>query len=179
MNNLDAKRPPTVESQGRKPLFRPLLVAALLVCLAPGCATRAFVPRPDLSAQPPTVNMNGMRKFYVAHEEEAGRQDDRHLRSLHAVERALTDHGFPAASGLISAMPTDTDCKVLIQDHWFWDTYWYLLSLDVKFYDARSGNLLASVRERRAPPVMRRSSEFMANEVVEAVFPSSLEGSKP
>src|SRR5208282_2774783 len=51
MNNLDAKRPPAVEFQGRKPLFRPLLVAALLVCLAPGCATRVFVPRPDLSAQ--------------------------------------------------------------------------------------------------------------------------------
>ena len=179
MNNLDGKRPLAVESQSRKQLFCPLLVAVFLACLAPGCATQVFVPKPDLSAQSPTVNMSGMKKFYVVHAEEAGGQDDKHARSLHAVEQALTDHGFSAASGLVSAMPSDTDCKVTVHDHWFWDTYWYLLSLDLKFYDARSGNLLAAGHERRAPPVMRRTAEFMANEVVEAVFPSSLEGSKP
>jgi hypothetical protein len=159
--------------------FYPLLIASCLACLAPGCATRVIVPNPELAAQKPAVNMSGMKKFYVVHAEEAGRQDDKHLRSLHAVELALTDHGFSAASGLVSAMPSDTDCKVVIRDHWFWDTYWYLLSLDLKFYDARSGNLLASGLENRAAPVMRRTAEFMADEVVEAVFPSSLEGSKP
>lgn len=179
MNNLDGKRPLAVESQSRKQIFCPLLVAAFLACLAPGCATRVIAPKPELAAQLPIINMSGMKKFYVVHDVEAGRQDDKHLRSLHAVEQALTDHGMPATSGLVSAMPGDTDCKVVIQDHWFWDTYWYLLSLDLKFYDARSGNLLASGHERRAPPVMRRTAEFMANEVVEAVFPSSLEGSKP
>ena len=179
MNNLDGKRPQALESQTRKQLFRPLLLAAFLACLAPGCATQVIVPKPELAAQLPVVNMSGMKKFYVVHDVEAGRQDDKHFRSLHAVQEALTDHGMPATSGLLSAMPGDTDCKVVIQDHWFWDTYWYLLSLDIKFYDAHSGNLLASGHERRAPPVMRRTPEFMANEVVEAVFPSSLEGSKP
>jgi hypothetical protein len=179
MNNFDGKRPPAAESQGRKQLFGPLLVAAFLACLAPGCSTQPFIPRPELGAQPPVVSMSGMKKFYVVHADESGRQDDKHTRSLHAVAQALTDHGFAAGSGLVGAIPSDTDCKVVIEDHWFWDTYWYLLSLDLKVYDARSGKLLASGHERRAPPIMRRTAEFMASDVVEAVFPASLEGSKP
>ena len=78
-----------------------------------------------------------------------------------------------ATSGLESAMPADTECKVIIHDHWFWDTYWYLLSLDIKFYDAHSGTLLASGHDQRAGPETRRTPEFMANELIEALYPST------
>ena len=125
------------------------------------------------------VAMSGLKKFYVSRDDEAGAQDEKHLHGLRAVQEALTGHGFPAASGLLAAMPGDTDCKVIIHDRWFWDTYWYLLSLDLKFYDARSGKLLASGKDMRAAPVIRRDPEFMANELIEAIFPASAGGTKP
>ena len=117
--------------------------------------------------------MHGLKKFYVMRDDEAGAQDDKHLRGLHAVQETLTDHGMPATSGLLSAMPADTECKVIIHDKWFWDTYWYLLSLDIKFYDTRSGALLASGYDRRALPAIRRDPEFMADELIEAIIPTS------
>jgi hypothetical protein len=153
-------------------LFCPLLIAACLTWLTTGCATNEL-PKPEINAQNIKGDFSGLKKYYVARDDEAGAQDDKHLRALHAVQEALTDHGMPATSGLLSAMPADTDCKVIIHDKWFWDTYWYLLTLDVKFYDARSGALLASGSDRRALPAIRRDPEFMANELIEAIFPAT------
>jgi len=144
-------------------LFCPLLMAAWLTA---GCAT----PKPEISTQSPRADLSGLKTFYVSRDDEAKAQDEKHLRGLHAVQEALTGHGMPATSGLLSAMPVDTGCKVMIHDHWFWDLQWYLLSLDMKFYDAHSGQLLASGFCRRAAPAIRRSPEFMANELVEAIL---------
>jgi hypothetical protein len=158
-----------------KKLFGPLLIAIGLVWLTTGCASI----QPGITTQSPMVDMKGLKKFYVARDDEAGAQDEKHLKTLHAVQSALTEHGMPATSGLLSAMPADTECKVIIHDKWFWDTYWYLLYLDIKFYDARSGKLLASGHDCRSAPVTRRDPEFMANELIEAVFPASVGGTKP
>ena len=152
-----------------KKLFCPLLIAVCLVWLTAGCAS--FVHKPEITTQPPGEGFIGLKKFYVVRDDEAKAQDKKHLQGLQAVQTALTDHGMPATSGLLSAMPADTDCKVVIHDHWFWDLEWYLLSLDIKFYDARSGALLASGHDRRAAPVLRRPPEFIANELIEAIFP--------
>jgi hypothetical protein len=147
-----------------------LLIAALLVCFVTGCQTYTL-PKPEISVQHPTAELNRLKKFYVVRDEEKGAQDEKHLRGLHAVQNVLTDNGMQATSGLLSAMPVDTEYKVVIHDKWFWDTYWYLLSLDIKFYDVHSGRLLASGYSRRAPPPIRRSPETMANEVFDAIFP--------
>ncbi len=144
-------------------------MAAALVWLTTGCASI----QPGIITQSPTVHMSGFKKFYVVRDDEAGAQDDKHLKTLHAVQEALTEHGFPAASGLLAAMPADTDCKVVIHDKWFWDTYFYLLYLDIKFYDARSGALLASGHDVRSAPNTRRDPDFMANELMDAIFPAS------
>ena len=123
--------------------------------------------------------MSGLKTFYVSRDDEAKAQDEKHVRALHAAQEALTGHGYPATSGLLSAMPADTQCKVIIHDRWFWDLEWYLLSLDIKFYDARSGALLASGHSRRAHPTLRRSPDFMANELIEAIFPAAGGAKKP
>ncbi len=146
-----------------KNLLCPLFLGALL---AAGCAT----PKPELSVQNPKAELSGLKTFYVSRDDEAKPQDEHHSQTLGAVQVALTGHGLPATSGLLSAMPADTGCKVMIHDHWFWDLQWYLLSLDMKFYDAHSGQLLASGFCRRAAPAIRRSPEFMANELVEAIL---------
>jgi len=124
------------------------------------------------------VEMSRMKTFYVSRDDESGAQDEKHLKTLHAVQEALTEHGFPATSGLLSAMPADTECKVIIHDKWFWDTYWYLLFLDIKFYDAHSGTLLASGHDVRSAPPTRRDPDFMANELIETLFPASVGGTK-
>ena len=123
--------------------------------------------------------MSAFKKFYVSRDDEAGAQDEKHLKTLQAVQEAFTEHGFPATSGLQSAMPADTDCKVIIHDRWFWDTAWYLLFLDIKCYDAHSGVLLASGHDVRSAPATRREPDFMANELVEAIFPGTNTGAKP
>ena len=151
-----------------KKLICQLLIA---VCLTTGCETVA--PQPEIATQRPTADLSRLKKFYVVRDDEAGAQDERHLQGLHAVQMALTEHGMPATAGLLSAMPADTECKVIIHDKWFWDVHWYLLSLDIQFYDAKSGTLLASGHDRRAHPSIRRSPEFMANELIEAIFPAS------
>ncbi len=155
-----------------KNLFCPLLIAACLAWLITGCATNEL-PKPEISTQNIRGDFSGLKKYYVSRDDEAGAQDENHLRALHAVQESLTDHDMKATSGLLSAMPADTDCKVIIHDKWFWDTYWYLLTLDIKFYDAHSGALLASGHDRRALPAIRRDPEFMANELVEAIFPAT------
>ena len=157
-----------------KKLFCPLLITSCLAWLTTGCATNHNqLPKPEISTQSPRADLSGLKKFYVSRDDEAGTQDEKHFLGLHAVQDVLTDHGMPATSGLLSAMPADTGCKVIIHDHWFWDLQWYLLSLDIKFYDVHSGAVLASGHSRRAAPVLRRPPEFMANELIEAIFPLS------
>ena|ERR1022692_420082 len=161
-----------------KQLFCPLLITACLALLTTGCVTNQL-PKPEIATQSTKADLSGLKKFYVARDDEAGAQDEKHLVALHAVQEVLTDHGMPATSGLLSAMPTDTECKVIIHDKWFWDVHEYLLSLDIKFYDAHSGALLASGHDRRAHPTIRRSPEFMANELIEAIFPTSSGANNP
>jgi hypothetical protein len=122
------------------------------------------------------MDLSTLKKFYVSRDDESKAQNERHQQALHAVQEALTDHGLPATSGPQSAMPADTECKVLVHDRWFWDTYWYLLDLNIQLYDAHSGKLLAAARSRRAAPEFRRSPEFMANELVESLSPGSGQG---
>jgi hypothetical protein len=159
--------------------FCPLLIAACFACLTTGCGNGAPDLTPGIKTQLPTVDFSGMRKFYVSRDVESKAPDDEHLESLRAVQDALTGHGMPATSGLLSAMPADTQCKVLIHDQWFWDMGSYLLWLDIKFYDARSGALLASGHDLRSAPPTRRSPAFMANELIEAIFPATAGGTRP
>jgi hypothetical protein len=161
-----------------KNLFFPLLIAGCLAWLSSGCATNEL-PKPEISTQSPTADLSRFKHFYVSRDDEADARDQKHLRGLNAVQQALTDHGMSAASGLPSAAPANTECKVVIHDKWFWDVQWYLLSLDISFYDARSNALLASGHDRRALPAIRRDPEFMANELIEAILAGSSGAQQP
>lgn len=189
-------------------LFYPLLIVVCLAWLTTGCV-HTYPAKPEISTQSPKSDLSGLKKFYVFRDDEADAQDEKHLpglrgqnevegpplwpaylfvpalqnekhrRALHAVQEALTEHGFPATSGLQSGMPADTEYKVIIHDTWFWVFEWFLLSLDIKFYDVHSGALLASGHLKRAHPSIRRDPEFMANELIEAIFSTSGGGTSP
>jgi hypothetical protein len=158
-----------------KTLLCPLLLVAWLTA---GCV-HTQLPKPEIATLSPSVDLSRLKTFYVSRDNESGAEGKKHSLGLSAVQDVLTDHGMPATSGLLSAMPTDTECKVIIHDKWFWDVHWYLLSLDIKFYDPHSGALLASGHDRRAHPSIRRSPEFMANELIEAILPPSGRAKNP
>ena len=154
-----------------------ILFLSGLACLSSGCATYTL-PKPVFLIQSPKVDFKELKKLYISRDDEADAQGERTLRVFRAVQEALAGQGIPTTYGLLSAMPSDTECKVLINDKWWWDMDWYLLSLDIKFYDARSGKLLAFGYTRRAHPTIRRSPEFMTNELIDAIFPASSEANK-
>lgn len=155
-----------------KKLLCSLSLTVSLAVLINGCVSYQL-PKPEIATQSSKSDLSAFKKFYVIRDDESGAQDEKHVLVLQAVQDVLSDHGMPATAGPLSATPKDTECKVIIHDTWFWDMHWYLLSLDVKFYDATSNTLLATGYDRRAQPSIRRSPEFMANELIEAIFPTS------
>jgi hypothetical protein len=149
-----------------KTIHYSILLALLLTWLTTGCESI----KPGVAVKYPTVDMSKFKTFYVARDDDSDAQNERHVRTLHAVQDALADHGMAATSGMQSAIPANTDCKVIIHDKWFWDLSWYLLYLDIKFYDARSGQLLASAHDVRSAPGDRRDPDYMANEALESIL---------
>src|SRR5260370_3926731 len=58
-----------------------------------------------------------------------------------AVQRNLENHGV---SVLIAPACDKADMNVTYTDSWFWDIVMYLRSMDIRFYKAQSGGLIAS-----------------------------------
>ena len=126
-----------------------------------------MMPKPEISANHSLgADLSKVKKFYIAYDKEP---NERHARTLRAVQASLASRGT-AGMGLGSAMPPDTECKVVVEDHWFWDVHWYQLKLEISLFDARTGALLGSGSSRRADPSLRRGPEFMANEVLDAIY---------
>ena len=67
-----------------------------------------------------------------------------------ALKQALTQHGVRAGSGPLEQKPKDAQFHVNFVDHWSWDMTMYLRSLDVRFIDSASGNVIASAGYQNA-----------------------------
>jgi hypothetical protein len=142
----------------------------MMIFILNGCAVGPT--RPEIEGT--LVNgpaLNRMKKFYV--EVENSSPNERNSRTIEAVKVALTARGGTVKVGPKAAMPSGTECRVVANDHWFWDLGWYLLKLDINLYDARSGTLLGSGSSRRVEPMYRKGPEFMVPEVFQAVFNGS------
>lgn len=139
--------------------------AAASLLISSGCAS--MVPKPEISASRLSgADLSALKTFYIAYEKQP---TERQTRTLKAVEAAVGAHGS-VSMGPQSAMPADTDCRVVVKGHWFWDLGWYQLKVEVSLYNARTGVLLGTGSSRRADPSLRREPEFMANEVVDAIY---------
>jgi len=59
-------------------------------------------------------------------------------------EALLIQHGVTAQAGRLQEKPKDVAFYVEYEDHWRWDLAMYLLSLDIRFIDNTTGQLIGS-----------------------------------
>src|SRR5215217_3717918 len=69
-------------------------------------------------------DLQALRTYYVVRDKQTDATD--------AVQKELARRGFAATSGPKSSMPSETQCKVLVQDKWWWDITPYLMDLKVE-----------------------------------------------
>jgi len=111
----------------------------------------------------PGINLSGLRKFYVADGEKS-------WQSPAFIASGLSRRGNVVRSGPASAVPADTQCLVMVREHWFWDLGSYLLKLEVDLVNPQSKAVMASAVIRRAMPQGRRGAKVMATEALNAIF---------
>jgi hypothetical protein len=133
--------------------FGLLPLLGLVIC-ATGCAEVSGSSAPGVSLAP-------TKSFYVVRDKQSDATD--------AVQRELARRGFVATTGPESAMPANTDAKVLVEDHWYWDVTMYLVELKINLLNAKTGAAMASGRSYR-PSLERKSPDEMSHEIFDRIF---------
>jgi hypothetical protein len=111
--------------------MRRFFLLLVLLGLLAGCAASS-------GWKDPKANFQQRKLFYV--EEELA--DGHHLDALIAQElRAI---GYDASSGYLTMMPKEADTLVSYQSRWTWDFTTYLIELDIKIRDVKTGKILAT-----------------------------------
>jgi hypothetical protein len=106
------------------------LVAALLTLVVlSGCSTTQ-----NVTAGPQVKNSPMTTACFTAH---GGRSADMDA----AIQRNLENHGV---SVTLAPACEKADVNVTYTDSWRWDIVMYLRSMDIRFYKALSGGLIAS-----------------------------------
>src|SRR5689334_23154136 len=60
------------------------------------------------------------------------------------IQDALTRHGVSSLAGPLQEKPKDVAFYVEYEDHWRWDLAMFLFSLDIRFLDNSTGQLIGS-----------------------------------
>lgn len=63
----------------------------------------------------------------------------------------------------------DYDIKVVYGGQWQWDVTWYLLNVDIRFYEKEPSLLIASAYSHRTS-LVRKSPEEVVDEAISALF---------
>ncbi|WHI52761.1 hypothetical protein P3339_08360 [Microbulbifer sp. MLAF003] len=63
----------------------------------------------------------------------------------------------------------DYDVKIVYGGQWQWDVTWYLLNVDIRFYEKESSLLLASAYSHRTSLVRKKPSQVV-DEAISALF---------
>jgi hypothetical protein len=79
-----------------------------------------------------------MKRAYVVHD--PGSTDG----CANAAAAALTERGLTVTSGYIQDKPADADFYVQVVDRWQWDLAMFLASLEIRFVDNATGDLIAT-----------------------------------
>jgi hypothetical protein len=85
-----------------------------------------------------------MKRAYVVHDPGST------YGCANAAEEALTARGLKVTSGYIQDKPADTDFYVEVVDRWQWDVAMFLASLEIRFVDNASGDLIATGNFRQS-----------------------------
>jgi hypothetical protein len=79
-----------------------------------------------------------MKRAYVVHDPGST------YGCANAAEEALIQRGLKVTSGYIQDKPADTDFYVEVVDRWQWDVAMFLASLEIRFVDNATGDLIAT-----------------------------------
>ena len=118
-------------SQGAKDRVRAVVLVLLAFCFA-GCSS--VVESKHYSK---AFRLASMKKAYVVHDPGST------YGCANAAEEALTKRGLTVTSGSIQDKPADADFYVEVIDRWQWDVAMFLASLDIRFVDNATGDLMA------------------------------------
>ena len=113
-------------------LTRPLSLLLLALCFT-GCSSVV-----DSKYHSTHLRLDSMKRAYVVHEPGST------YGCANAAEEALKSRGLTVTSGFIKDKPADTDFYVEVVDRWQWDLAMYLASLDIRFVDNATGDLIAT-----------------------------------
>lgn len=111
-------------------LIRPILLALLSLCFS-GCSSVV-----DAKYYSNHLRLESMKRAYVVHDPGST------YGCANAAEEALIARGLTVTSGFIQDKPADADFYVEVIDRWQWDLAMYLASLDIRFVDNATGDLI-------------------------------------
>jgi hypothetical protein len=114
-----------------KRIVKPVFLVLLALCFS-GCSSVVESKHYSKYAQ-----LESMKRAYVVHDPSST------LGCANAAEEALAARGLKVTSGYIKDKPADTDFYVEVVDRWQWDVAMFLASLDIRFVDNATGDLIA------------------------------------
>jgi hypothetical protein len=113
-------------------IMKPVLLVLLAVCYS-GCSS--VVESKHYSKH---VQLESMKRAYVVHDPGST------YGCANAAEEALTARGLTVSSGFVQDKPADADFYVEVIDRWQWDLAMFLASLEIRFVDNATGDLIAT-----------------------------------
>ena len=116
--------------------MKQFLILFAVLGLATACASLS-------TWKDPKAQLQKRKHFYVESELADGHN---HHETIASELRA---RGYNATSGYLTMMPKDTDILVSFQSRWTWDFTTYLIELDLKMRDPKTGKILATVSYHR------------------------------
>jgi hypothetical protein len=109
------------------------------------------------------ANLTQFKKIYVEHRLADGRGSDQ------LIVRELQRLGYEASSGPLTMTPADTGAIVTYEDEWNWDFTLYMITLEVQVRNARTGQVLATLRYGH-PAIGNKSPAGMVQGAIDPLF---------
>lgn len=112
--------------------FLQIVTAMVLGTTIVGCATTS-----EVDVVPNVTHASFHTVYLVVHGGNSGDVDD-------DIRRALLQHGLSETEGSSDTIQgKDVDLVVKYDDHWRWDITMYLKTIDIQFFDGKTGTLIA------------------------------------
>jgi hypothetical protein len=132
-----------------------ILLAALVLVALSGCSTTQ-----EAAAGPQAKLAQMSTACFTAH---GGNSTDMDA----AVQRNLENHGVAVS---IAPACGNLDMNVSYTDAWMWDIVMYLRSVDIRFYKAPSGGLIASGHWKNSPLHQFPNADGVVQDLMDQMF---------